>query len=517
MAVDESTMQVNTEEQPLVELQLDRDPSSADEQPAYQCSVCRQAFGAEEVYDSDGTIICTACWDRAQAPVDGAARQLAAPATPPPRPKPPARAVLLARVTCPRCWHKFPPQDILWVARHADLIGDPVAGPEAPLRFLPSQFSIDGAARDARGMVCQSLACPNCHLIIPRPLIEIEPLFASIVGAASSGKSYFLTAMTWELRRLLPLYFGVSFTDAEPSFNRALNEQEEALFLPNDPERPVKLNKTDAAGSVMHDRVRLGDEIAGLPRPSLFTMRPSGKHPNADYASHLARVVCLYDNAGEHFNPDQDAASFSVTRHLGSSRVIIFLFDPTQDPRFRARIGAMSADPQLGDDAPTRRQETILVETAARVRKIAGLSAAQPVNRPLLVVVPKADVWGKLVDLDLSKEPIVPECVADRTLAGVDLDRVEGVSAIVREMLLGIAPEFVATAEEFSSNVVYIPISALGHSPQAIGGREGLWTRPNQIKPQWVTVPFLYMFARWTHDVIARVRWAKTESTIKPI
>ena len=154
----------------------------------------------------------------------------------------------------------------------------------------------------------------------------------------------------------------------------------------------------------------------------------------------------------------------------------------------------------------TRRQETILVETASRVRRFAGLRATDPVKRPMLVIVPKADVWGKLVSLDLSTEPIIPACVANNTLSGVDFDRIESVSKVVREMLLQVAPEFVTTAEEFSSNVIYIPTSSLGTSPQMIPDRDGLWIRPGQIRPQWVTAPFLYMFAKWSHDLIGGVR-----------
>ncbi len=39
----------------------------------------------------------------------------------------------------------------------------------------------------------------------PAPMMEMEPLFLSILGAPASGKSYFLTAMTWQLRRLCRL------------------------------------------------------------------------------------------------------------------------------------------------------------------------------------------------------------------------------------------------------------------------------------------------------------------------
>ncbi|HZK81925.1 MAG TPA: hypothetical protein VFC46_12680, partial [Humisphaera sp.] len=191
--------------------------------------------------------------------------------------------------------------------------------------------------------------------------------------------------------------------------------------------------------------------------------------------------------------------------HLGTSRVLMFMFDPTQDPRFRARLREISADPQLKETSPISRQETTLMEMASRVRQLAGLPATQQAPRALIVVLPKADIWGPLVNLDLSVEPIIAGALADGSIAGVDIKRIDGVSAILREMLLQTAPELVATADAFSSRVVYIPISALGESPETLPDKEGLWTRPSRIKPRWVTAPFLYMFARWSHDLIAGV------------
>ena len=506
----------------------------------YQCSVCRQRFTADGVYESEGLITCTGCWNRANTPASEADPEAtepapverstpdagsvepaaAAPAQPtatalapsvpvaaPSQPRLPPRPVLLPRAICPHCWSRFAPGDLLWVSRHAELVGDPIVGPDAALRFLPSRFNLEGAALDARGMACQSLACPVCHLIIPRPLIEAEPLLTSIVGVASSGKSYFMTAMTWELRRLLPKYFGVSFGDADASFNRILNHREETLFLAARPDQPVKLDKTDTVGSLMYDQIRRGQQVISLPRPFMFTMRPSSRHPHAERAASLARVVVMYDNAGEHFSPGEDTASSPVTQHLGASRALMFLFDPTQDARFRARCKGLSEDPQLDDPTPTRRQETVLLESAGRMRQLAGLPATHRVERPLLVVVPKADVWGRLINLDLSTEPLVAHAAGNGTLAAVDLDRVEGVSAMVREMLLDVAPEFVDAAEQFSANVVYIPSSALGASPRIVPGSPGLWIKPLEIRPRWVTVPFLYMFARWSHDVISGVRF----------
>src|ERR1019366_8497429 len=91
-------------------------------------------------------------------------------------------------ITCPHCWHVFSPDQILWVSEHADLMGDTVLGPEQSRRFLPSRFNTERQALDAKDTPCRTLACPRCHLVIPRALIENEPLFLSIIGGPASGK-----------------------------------------------------------------------------------------------------------------------------------------------------------------------------------------------------------------------------------------------------------------------------------------------------------------------------------------
>jgi len=181
-------------------------------------------------------------------------------------------------------------------------------------------------------MTARSLACPKCHLPVPRSMMEMEPLFLSILGAPASGKSYFLTAMTWQLRKLLPIDFSISFTDADPAANRALNDCEESLFLNSRESSIVPLGdlirKTELQGE-LYDSVAYGQQIVSYPRPFLFTMQPREGHARFDRSAELSRVLCLYDNAGEHFQPGQDTTSSPVTRHLAQSRAILFLFDPT--------------------------------------------------------------------------------------------------------------------------------------------------------------------------------------------
>jgi len=130
------------------------------------------------------------------------------------------RIDLLRRMTCPHCWKAFAPEEVLWISMHPDLVGDPrLDGPRQdgskPLnpksrRFLPSRFTVEGEAIDVRGHVCHDLACPHCHLAVPRAFLEFEPTFVSILGTPGCGKSFYLAALTWEMRSLLPARFKVA-------------------------------------------------------------------------------------------------------------------------------------------------------------------------------------------------------------------------------------------------------------------------------------------------------------------
>ncbi|HQU44261.1 MAG TPA: hypothetical protein PK867_15680, partial [Pirellulales bacterium] len=155
------------------------------------------------------------------------------------------------------------------------------------------------------GFPCNSLACPHCHLSVPRAMLELQPLFASILGAPASGKSYFLAAMTWQLRQSLGSYFSIAFGDADPAANRSLNEYEELLFLNAKQDDLVAIRKTELQGD-LYDTVLFDQQTVSYPRPFIFSMKPLPTHPGYSTMARLSRALCLYDNAGEHFLPGQD-------------------------------------------------------------------------------------------------------------------------------------------------------------------------------------------------------------------
>jgi hypothetical protein len=408
---------------------------------------------------------------------------------------------------------------VLWISAHADLHGDPRLGPEQQQRFLPTRFTIDCRALDARGFASDSLACPHCHLPIPRSVLEIESLFISILGTPACGKSYFLTAMTWEMRRIAPLHFALSFTDADPVSNRGLNENEELLFLNRQPEELVPLAdliaKTELQGQ-LYDTVLHGNQTVSYPRPLLFAVLPTELHRNHGAAKRLARLLCLYDNAGEHFLAGQDTASAPVTQHLAQSKLLFFLFDPLQDQRFRYRCQAAGITPPSMSAARNSRQESVLMEAAARVRRYTGLPAGEKHGRPLIVVLTKVDAWDGLLGAGgLRHEP----WVLKEGIMGLDLALIAKRSQILRTLMLETCPEVVTAAEGFAKEVVYVAVSALGSSPVAHPQSKTLVVQPKEIKPACVTTPLLYGLWRTISGLVPAVKTAvetQTDNTKKP-
>jgi hypothetical protein len=474
---------------------LRRDGSSA-VVPVFACAICGSGHPVDQMRNWGGQFVCGTCHPvgkttpgakaasgddhEAPRPIVDLPQELTFPL-----PK-----SLRSNVLCPHCWHTFQPGDVLWIAQHADLTGDLLVGADAPARFLPSRFNSKGAALDASGMPCQNMACPRCHLAIPRHLVEMPPFTLSIVGAAGSGKSHFLTCMTWELRRRLPESFGVGFSDADPAGNRCLNKYEQTLFPQDDADRRVLLDKTAMHGD-LYESIQLGAQTLTFPRPFLFSMLP--RTPRRRGKGRRGGVLCMYDNAGEHFEPGTDSAAAPVTHHLAKSRAMLFVYDPTQNLRFRDQCRTFSDAPQLDGPMPSQRQEAIFIEAASRVRKYTDMPMNRRYKKPLIVVVSKYDLWKPLLeDPDLLRgEPII----GTGHRASLDVDRIRQVSSVLRALLQQFAPEMVSAADSFCSDVTYIPFSSLGRAPS----REGdgaLGIRAGSISPKWVTVPVLYAMGK---------------------
>lgn len=100
----------------------------------------------------------------------------------------------------------------------------------------------------------------------------------SIVGAPSSGKSYYLAASATKLRDTLQRRFQIGFNDADVRLNAMLRHYE-ALYEGNIDKQAAnqfdQLPKTETDG-VLYNTVRQGDENVRYPSPFVFLATKTG-------------------------------------------------------------------------------------------------------------------------------------------------------------------------------------------------------------------------------------------------
>lgn len=385
-------------------------------------------------------------------------------------------------LTCPVCWLKFNVGDLMHVAVHDGLRGDPMLGQDAPLRFHATQFNDRGQALDAFGLPCTEMACPHCRRALHPGFLEVEHHIFSIVGDQSAGKSYYLSVLAKVLPVALFRQFEVVFQDADPAGNAMLNDMKKALFSARTPAE-ARLVKTQLEGAMYERLPRYGRTVA-LPKPFVFSL-----NLKANSACRCATI--FYDNAGEHFQPGRDSADSPGAQHVASSAGILFLFDPFNHPEFHKRMSGQP-DPQL-EKPILDQQDVILAELKVRVKKLLNLDISAQVETPLAVLVGKCDAWMHLLGQWPFADPVRPGRL-DLSALGKNSDR-------ARQLMLELAPTVVANAEGFSKNVRYFPVSSFGHPPVKIGDGACV-PDPRRLSPILVEVPVLWLLSNIRPDLV---------------
>jgi len=398
---------------------------------------------------------------------------------------------------------KFAPEDVLWISSHQSLAGDRrLRREDALMRFLPSRFSPEGFAIDPKGVVCKKIACPNCHLEIPREVLESRIKFFSIIGTPGSGKSFLLACMTHELRRIMQDKFLLRFFDPDPTFNNALIQYENNIFHNHAPDKqypPLELidRSQESSGSFFNE-VLISDQAVNLAKPFIFQIEPGNGHPRANNNEH--RLISLYDNSGESFKTGKDTTEDQVTLHLREADALFYLFDPTQNIRIRKEAERIQQQSMNSYKNIDDRQETILSEALSRIWRHRGLSASNKYNSPLIVILTKWDSWCHLVPNVSMAEPFISQ-VGKGAQHLLSIPAIKQASKEMKKFLENYAPNIVNACENFAQDVIYIPVSSFGSKP-TVGPENIPLIKPNEIRPIWASVPMLYALAKTTKNLI---------------
>jgi hypothetical protein len=383
---------------------------------------------------------------------------------------------------CPVCWLRFDAGDVLHVAVHDSLRGDPLLGVDVQQRFQATRFNDLGQALDPLGLPSSDMACPHCRRVLPPGFLEAQEHIFSIVGDQSAGKSYYLTTVVRRLQTVLARDFSVLFQDADPAGNALLNQMKTTLFGATTP-ADAMLAKTQLEGA-MYERLPRYGRIVALPKPFSFYM-------SAQSRPEKRSLLIFYDNAGEHFQPGRDSADSPGAQHIACSSGVLFLFDPLAAPEFRLRL-QNCPDPQVEKPALDQ-QDVILAEMRVRLQKLLNLPPGRKIVAPLAFLVGKADAWMHLLGTDVFKNPIRKRSIS---LADMEYN-----SCVVRELLFETCPNLVANAESISERILYFPVSSFGHTPVKLAPGNYV-PEPSRLKPFMVEAPVLWLLHQLTPEIV---------------
>lgn len=398
---------------------------------------------------------------------------------------------------CPVCWLHFDAGDVLSIASHPDLMGDPILGREAMLRFSATKFNARAQALDAKGLPCLKMACPHCRHELPPRFLELEGLIFSIVGAPSSGKSYFLASFVHEMAYNAAPEFGLAWRDSNPAGNSQLNDVSNRLFSASSPQQAY-LSKTDLEGALYEEFYRHG-RMVKLPKPFVFNLsKLQSKEPPLS--------LVFYDNAGEHFEPGRSSEDSPGAMHVAVASGIFFLFDPTSCKAFH-KIIQNNEDPQLkASGVQLDQQAIIMAETESRITSILNLPPGERIKTPMAVLIGKCDLWEPYLSTpEGGGSPLLPSIVDGKLI----LENIQTNSARLRKLLMKIQPAICTTAESLSENVCYFAVSPLGAPPvefkDELSGVMRIGPNPAHIAPKYVCDSLLWMISQLKSSYIQTV------------
>jgi hypothetical protein len=393
-------------------------------------------------------------------------------------------------LTCIVCWKRFDSGDLMHIAVHESLRGDPLLGTDAMLRFHATHFDDRLRALDPRGIACTEIACPHCHRAMPQGFIDTPHHILSIVGDQSAGKSYYLSVLIHQLPISLLRHFSARFHDSDPAGNALLNQMRSTLFGARTPEE-AKLAKTQLEG-VMYESVPKDGRLVPMPKPFVYHLESAAVGAKR-VQSPAACSFIFYDNAGEHFQPGRDSVESPGAQHVASSAGIFFLFDPFNSPEFRRRMANVSsADPQM-EKLPLDQQDTILAEMRIRIARLLNLGLKRRMDKPLAILIGKCDAWLPLLNGQKLVNPLDEN--------GLSLKAIEHNSHLVRDLVLEIAPKIVGNAEGISDKVLFFPVSSFGHTPVRTQSGDCV-PDPSKLNPVMTEIPALWIFSQIVPDLV---------------
>lgn len=356
-------------------------------------------------------------------------------------------SIFSSKILCPFCFNYVSAKDLLCMCTNA------VHSETATL----GGHIIQNAKPDRQGYcTCDQCphttsrkACPKCKALLPLTITESPTRIISIVGAASSGKSYYVGSI---LRKIMEegLFSELNFSNISS-----------ISTLWGDKKSSGEYSKR-FKGFMDHFRIleptkKISDLVKDNP-PLLIEMSLAKKRLERNTFS-------FFDAAGESFHDAGDLAS--ITPYIAHSEAVILILDPRQIPSVNSAISA--AIPGLPAVSNVTYVE-ILNNVAQIIRDDNRLSRNKKIKIPLCIAFSK---W----DLAMETPGLIPDGLnckqsSQNVGKGYDEQRIDSISSEIRSLLMQQWGEanLVSLAEQNFETVKYFSFSAWGSSNSGKSG-----------------------------------------------
>ena len=288
---------------------------------------------------------------------------------------------------------------------------------------------------DQCGKTTSTVLCSNekCMAVLPQTIRESETKIISIVGAAGSGKSYFVATL---LRQIMENGLFARINGAAARFGPGSREQYVSRYQDN-------MNKRMPLAATKHVTDLIKDNPPILTQ--LTYINSKRKQINHTYS--------FFDAAGESFHKADDLAA--ITPYIAHSEAIIVILDPRQIPKVNAAVS--SAMPKL--PPVTSVTYTDIINNVIDVIRN-NLRTKKMIDIPLCVAFSK---WDLLMNTpDLLADDLLVSQPSQISATGFDINLINTSSAEIRSLLNDWEPNFVASVESAFKNVCYFGFSAWG-------------------------------------------------------
>lgn len=349
--------------------------------------------------------------------------------------------MLGSKILCPFCFKYVPTKGLLYLCQNAKCMDSLTLGGHIIDKPKPDK---DGFCKcDKCGRNTQIKVCTECKTVLPYDITKKPTRIISIVGASSSGKSYYVGSI---LRKIMDegLLSELQFDDIKTFSTMWADDKSKSEYK-------TRFKSLMDNFTILKGTAKVTDLVKDNP-PLLIEMCVERKHNEYNTFS-------FFDAAGESFHNASDLAA--ITPYIAHSEAVILILDPRQIPKVNNDISA--AIPGLPSVTDVTYSE-ILNNVIQIIRNDKRISRNKKIKIPLCIAFSK---WDLVMETpDLLPDGLMCGQSNQRVDNGYDEQRIDGISNEIRSLLMQQWSEarLVALAEQNFETIKYFSFSAWGTS-----------------------------------------------------